>query len=190
VIGDRAGVPHDFYKLVHKAVEKAKGSWDGGDFDMGDIVARVWTYLLESPNQISKMLDMTPDQQRQTLAWIAHRECAKEYEEFLEYCGNNLYNRDDIRHLLAQGILYKDVDTFHWLPGFIHEGLDKMKSRDKIRDEHGRGATDYVGEIWARYGPEGRASSSHARRQHLVDAITRLTIEVNRAVRRHDTGRL
>lgn len=175
----------DLHAEVLSAARITARRWQGV-IDADDAEQEIWVRLLES-DYIDRLSDMDKPARGYVLRRIGHQVAGRYRDDYEVFSGQVFYSTDEVRALLAKGLLDRPPDELDTASDTMSEWLDLHEATEQLRDQH----PSHADIIAARY-VVGDYEPGPAGGKPLTLAVDALTREMNRIHRRrwapHEDG--
>lgn len=163
--------------LIRKAAKFISYQWSGV-MDEDDAEQAISLRLLETPGSVSKILEMDDKAQYRAVVGIGHQLASAERADYDIYKGSYRYSVDEVKDVLALGVLTDDVDGWDEAVHDLMEGLEALTKR----------SPQYVDAILKRYA-DWEKPVVKRERAALSNGLTRLAEEMNKSNKRRFSER-
>jgi len=159
-------------RLIKKAARSVAYQWPTV-VDRDEVYQMIYERLLESKGSVYKILKMEPDEQYRAIVGIGHQLASQERAAYDVYKGAYRYSVQEVKSVLAAGILIEEFDYWQDTVHDLMEGLEALVKR----------TPQYVDAILLRYA-EFESVTDKSQKDALSNGITALTTEMNKSNKR------
>lgn len=158
-------ITEEFYQKVDKVAKSTAYKWT--DLDWEDIRQDMWVWMLDNPNEYTKLMEDDWDTRDKKLRKIGSQVAVAEVHGYEQYSGQYIYGTDEVRGWLRENIILKSDDSV------ISERLDLSLAMMELNETN----KSYFSVIIDRYVHERELNG--AERKRLTLAVEKLTLLMN-----------
>ena len=162
---------------IKKAAKAVAYQWPGV-VENDDIYQMIYLFLLETPGSVKKILGMDDLARYRSVVGIGHQLASKERADYDIYKGSYRYSVQEVKHVLAAGVLVEEFDYWQDVVHDLIEGLITLTNR----------TPQYVDAILGRYA-DFEVPQTSTGKTSLKRGLTALTNEMNKSHRRNFSER-